>query len=109
MNCPRCFAAFSDPELNFCGKCGARMRQATGTDGDAPPSTGGDDTLPTGGAPAPSAVDAARLADDGPDLHDPLVGAVIDTRYRVLARIGSGGMGAVYKVEHVAMGKIAAL
>ncbi|HVR64855.1 MAG TPA: protein kinase [Polyangia bacterium] len=34
---------------------------------------------------------------------------VLDGRYRVLARIGSGGMGAVYRVEHVRLGKIAAM
>jgi serine/threonine-protein kinase len=33
----------------------------------------------------------------------------IDGRYRVLEKLGEGGMGAVFKVEHVRMGKIAAL
>ncbi len=40
---------------------------------------------------------------------DPLVGAVVGDRYRILARIGSGGMGAVYRVEHVQIGKVAAM
>jgi serine/threonine-protein kinase len=40
---------------------------------------------------------------------DPLIGRVIDGRYRVLSKIGQGGMGAVYKVEHLAMGKLAAM
>ena len=40
---------------------------------------------------------------------DGLIGAVIDGRYRVLELLGTGGMGAVYKVEHTGMGKIAAL
>ena len=40
---------------------------------------------------------------------DPLVGAVVGERYRILARIGSGGMGAVYRVEHVQIGKVAAM
>lgn len=41
--------------------------------------------------------------------RDPLVGAVVGDRYRLLAKIGSGGMGTVYKVEHVRMGKVMAL
>ncbi len=40
---------------------------------------------------------------------DPLVGAVVGGRFRILARIGSGGMGAVYRVEHVQIGKVAAM
>lgn len=40
---------------------------------------------------------------------DAWIGRVIDQRYRVLERIGQGAMGVVYRVEHVRMGKIAAL
>ncbi len=42
-------------------------------------------------------------------VGDPLVGAVVGGRYRLLAKIGAGGMGTVYKVEHVQMGKIMAM
>jgi serine/threonine-protein kinase len=42
-------------------------------------------------------------------FRDPLIGAVIGERYRLLARIGMGGMGSVYKAEHVRMGKIVAV
>ncbi|MBK8479638.1 MAG: serine/threonine protein kinase [Proteobacteria bacterium] len=44
-----------------------------------------------------------------PPAADPWIDRVIDSRYRVIERIGRGGMGSVYKVEHVRMGKIAAL
>ena len=40
---------------------------------------------------------------------DPWVGKIVDGRYRVLEKVGHGGMGAVYRVEHAAMGKIAAM
>jgi serine/threonine protein kinase len=41
--------------------------------------------------------------------RDPLVGALIGERYRLLGRIGEGGMGAVYRAEHVLMKKVVAL
>jgi len=53
---------------------------------------------PGGGAPEP--------AGDSPDL---LPGAVLDGRWRIEALLGSGGMGAVYRAEHVHVGRKAAL
>jgi serine/threonine protein kinase len=41
--------------------------------------------------------------------RDPLIGAVVGDRYRLLTKIGVGGMGSVYKVEHVHMGKLMAI
>jgi tRNA A-37 threonylcarbamoyl transferase component Bud32 len=37
------------------------------------------------------------------------LGKVVDGRYRVIEVVGRGGMGVVYKVEHLRMGKIAAM
>src|SRR5262249_11483975 len=53
--------------------------------------------------------DMRRAALIGPPGNDPMIGRIVDGRYRILSRIGQGGMGAVYKVEHLAMGKIAAM
>jgi tRNA A-37 threonylcarbamoyl transferase component Bud32 len=41
--------------------------------------------------------------------RDPLVDTIIGERYRVLARIGEGGMGTVFRVEHTHMKKVLAL
>ncbi|MDD5307169.1 MAG: serine/threonine-protein kinase [Deltaproteobacteria bacterium] len=42
-------------------------------------------------------------------IIDPLVGKVIQARYRVIGRIGEGGMGVVYVAEHVEIEKKVAL
>jgi serine/threonine-protein kinase len=42
-------------------------------------------------------------------VDDRWLGRVVDARYRVLQRIGTGGMGVVYRVEHLRLGKIAAM
>lgn len=41
--------------------------------------------------------------------EDPWQGKVVDRRYRVLEKLGSGGMGLVYKVEHIQLDKVAAM
>src|SRR5580704_4283317 len=43
------------------------------------------------------------------ETSDPWLGRVVDNRYRVVARLGSGGMGVVYRVEHLHLGKTAAM
>ncbi len=38
-----------------------------------------------------------------------LVGAIVANRYRILEKLGEGGMGAVYLAEHVKMGRMSAI
>jgi serine/threonine-protein kinase len=44
-----------------------------------------------------------------PSAADPLIGMVVADRYRILEAIGRGGMGIVYMVEHVQIGKLLAM
>jgi len=53
----------------------------------------------------------ARLPEGPPPAipADPLIGLVVDGRYRILDLIGRGGMGSVYRAEHTKMGKVLAI
>jgi serine/threonine-protein kinase len=43
------------------------------------------------------------------EAADPLLGTELDDRYRVVAPLGEGGMGAVYRGEHLAIGRAVAI
>lgn len=75
VSCPRCLATYPQ-RVQFCGLCGAEIREAEETIQSYP---------------------------------DPLVGLVVSDRYRILSLLGRGGIGAVYRAEHVAIGKPVAL
>lgn len=40
---------------------------------------------------------------------DPLIGQTLDGRYKILSHLGEGGMGSVYKAEHIAMAQPVAI
>jgi eukaryotic-like serine/threonine-protein kinase len=101
--CPRCQAAFDEPG-RFCATCGADMTHASPLDEAAPGSTGAPGPADGALASEPSSGDR-RLTDS----NRTWLGKVVDGRYRVVEVIGRGGMGVVYRVEHLRMGKVAAM
>jgi serine/threonine-protein kinase len=49
------------------------------------------------------------LGDASPPADDPLIGRVLSDRYRIIRKIGEGGMGCVYQAEHALIEKKVAL
>jgi serine/threonine protein kinase len=77
--------------MKICGTCGTRFTEPTAF-------------CPNDGTPTTEVNDA-----EAPPPVDPLLGRVIDGRYRVEKQIGEGGMGVVYTISHAVLGKRMAL
>jgi len=106
----------------FCDQCGLSLGQsfnATTLTISSPPVSVPMSTRTLGIASTrpPPAMSSVRtgppalheLAIDARELADPLIGVVVAERYRIKERIGRGGMGVVYRVEHARIGKLMAL
>jgi len=94
--CPRCRTSY-DELFNYCPECGADMMRGAPDDSrSGPPRSRTQSRTPE--------LDR-RLTDS----NRAWLGKIVDGRYRVLEVIGRGGMGVVYRVEHVRMGKMAAM
>ncbi len=48
-------------------------------------------------------------SDGGAEESDPLIGELLDGRYKIIDMIGEGGMGQVYRAEHIKIGKFFAI
>ena len=78
--CPAC-GRHNPADSRFCAACGLQLIR--------------DDEVGTDAVPG--------------SIADPLIGRIIADRYRIVSLIGRGGMGVVYKVEHIHIGKLMAM
>ncbi len=90
------------------GKPGAPTRiggsgQVTGGSTGGPQAPGSSSNLPAAG----SSNEMAHAPADGAEAS--LVGEVLDGRYRVVKKLGEGGMGEVYAAEHIHIEKKVAI
>ncbi len=81
MKCPQCLHVLRD-DARFCDGCGISMNSFN---------------TPT------EFIDPGAL-DDNLSPPDPLLGQVLDSKYELVARLGEGGMGAVYRARRAHIG-----
>src|SRR3954462_13298535 len=98
MTCPEYHLPVREG-AQFCTTCGPR----TPLEGTAQPSA---ETVPTVSNAAGDATEtvAVRGAETNADDVDPLVGRVLDGKYEIVAPLGTGGMGSVYRARRVLIG-----
>src|SRR6185295_15864981 len=93
MNCSNCNVSNSD-SARFCSGCGADLRnQGPVVSAESEEEI----TRPRSG----KADQGATLLDRG---SDPSLGSTIAGKYRLVAKLGAGGMGTVYRAERLLIG-----
>ncbi|MFL6281727.1 MAG: protein kinase domain-containing protein [Pyrinomonadaceae bacterium] len=102
MNCPNCQRPVREG-AQFCTSCGARTSA-----GGAQPSADSLPTIEQGAGGLTAAIEGAGQARGGvasvEGAEDPLVGRVLDGKYEIIAPLGAGGMGSVYRARRVLIG-----
>jgi eukaryotic-like serine/threonine-protein kinase len=88
MNCPRCQAMLSD-NARFCTGCGTATLRS-----DTPGSYTSE--------AATQVVNVDQISVGA--ANDPLIGRTLEDKYKITARLGEGGMGAVYRATRVHIG-----
>jgi serine/threonine-protein kinase len=91
VTCPTCGTELR-PGARFCPRDGTTVRPDTAF-------------LPSEAASPAGATTQAPTEPEGQAGHDAILNRVLDGRYRILATLGQGGIGAVYEGEHVEMKK----
>src|SRR5215470_13870556 len=85
--CPQCNQEYQD-EVQFCNRDGSNLLDARGLSSNS---------------------GAQTATQSKSEENDSMIGRVIAGRFRVLSKVGEGGMGSVYKAQHIKINRLTAI